>query len=88
MKHSHAFGEDGSFASYDQDGEQVDDGSYTAIDDRTFTLSDPPIRVRYRIDGDKATFRVVVPDCKTKRCRENTAYVISAFFPSTYTRVK
>ena len=88
MRHSHSFGADGSFASFNQDGEQVDDGSYTEVDERTLALSEPPVRVRFLIDGDDATFRVSVPDCKTKRCRQSAAYVISVFFPHEYKRVK
>ncbi|MBA3408810.1 MAG: hypothetical protein H0U06_12290 [Solirubrobacterales bacterium] len=88
VKHSHSLGEDGAFASYDQAGMPVDDGTYKEVDDGTFTLSEPPIRLRYKIDGDKATFKVAVPDCKAKRCRESAAYVVSAFFPRTYERVK
>jgi hypothetical protein len=61
---------------------------YSPVDDRTFTLGDPPVVVHYRIDGDKATFDVVIPDCKTKRCRESAAYVTSVFFPRVYERVK
>lgn len=68
-RHSHSFGEDGSFASYDQNGQQVDQGSYKIVDDRTLTLGDPPVAVRYRIEGDTATFRVVIsPECKTEGC--------------------
>jgi hypothetical protein len=88
IQHSHGFGEDGSFASYDENGEQVDDGTYVAVDDRTFTLGDPPVTVHYRIEGDKATFDVVDPACKPKRCRESAAYVTSVFFPRTYERVR
>ena len=70
MRHSHSFDEftPGSFASYDQNGQQVDDGKYKKVDDRTLTLGDPPVTVRYEIDGDEATFDVVLPDCKTKPC--------------------
>jgi hypothetical protein len=88
IEHSHGFGEDGSFASYDANGQQVDDGRYTPVDDRTFTLGDPPVTVHYRIDGDEATFDVVVPDCTKKACRESAAYVTSVFFPRTYERVR
>jgi hypothetical protein len=88
VEHSHSFGENGAFASYDENGQQVDEGSYTPVDDRTFTLGDPPVVVHYRIDGDKATFDVVVPDCKTERCLGSLAYVTSVFFPRVYKRVE
>jgi hypothetical protein len=88
VEHSHSFGENGSFASYDQNGEQVDEGTYTPVDDRTFTLGDPSVTVHYRIEGDRATFDVGEPTCQTKRCRESAAYVTSVFFPRTYERVR
>lgn len=88
MKHSHRFGADGSFASFDQHGRQVDGGKYKRVDGRTFTLDDPPVAVHYRIDdGNKATFSVVLPRCKTMRCELAKAHVVSAFFPRTYTRI-
>lgn len=88
VEHSHGFGEDGSFASYDANGQQVDDGSYITVDDRTFILADPGVTVHYRIEGDEATFKVVLPDCTTERCQESNAYVTSVFFPRVYERVK
>jgi hypothetical protein len=87
-QHSHGFGADGAFASYDQNGDQVDDGAYQRVNDHTFKLGDPPVAVRYRIEGNNATFSVVIPHCKTKRCRKSTAYVVSAFFPHDYQRVR
>lgn len=86
MIHSHTFGQDGSFASYDQSGGKVDDGNFIVVDDHTFTLDDPPVRVQYKIIGGKAAFTVVPPVCKSKPCREAYAHVISAFFALTYTR--
>ena len=47
-QHSHGFEADGAFAPYDQDGEQVDEGTYTKVNGRTFTLGEPPVPVRYR----------------------------------------
>ena len=87
-QHSHAFEASGAFASYDENGQQVDDGTYSRVDRHTFTLGDPPVPVRYRITGNTATFDVVVPHCKDAPCRKSTAYVVSAFFPHTYKRVK
>jgi hypothetical protein len=86
-QHSHGFGADGSFASYDENGMQVDDGAYQRINDHTLTLGKPAIRVHYRIDGDRAAFVVISPHCRTERCRKSLAYVVSAFFPRTYDRV-
>jgi hypothetical protein len=87
VEHSHRFGADGGFASFDDVGQQVDDGSYAPVDDHTLTLGKPPITVRYAIEGDNATFDVVVPECKSKACEESAAYVVSVFFPREYERV-
>jgi hypothetical protein len=70
-----------------ENGQQVDDGTYTKVNGHTFTLGNPPIPVRYRINGNTATFDVVIPHCKDARCRKSTAYVVSAFFPRTYNRI-
>ena len=87
-QHSHGFEADGAFASYDQHGQQLDEGTYRKVDSHTFTLGEPPVPVRYVIKGDSATFDVQVPDCKDARCRKSTAYVVSAFFPRIYQRAK
>jgi hypothetical protein len=70
-KHSHFFTEDGRFGSRDWSGEQVDDGTYEVIDDRTFVISKefPDVTFHYRIHGDTITFDPVIPDgCSTFRC--------------------
>ena len=87
MKHSHSFGQYSTFASFNQNGQRVHYGNYSRVGPLAFTLSDPPVTVRYRIKGDEATFKVVAPHCKAKTCRESAAFVISTFFPRTYKRV-
>jgi hypothetical protein len=90
FEHSHAFERDGGFASYDDTGQQVDQGVYETSGD-TLTLTRPPfdVTVRYRITGDEGTFELVTPpNCKTKHCRDSVALGIGTFFPRTYTRVK
>jgi hypothetical protein len=90
FEHSHAFERNGGFASYDDTGQQVDQGVYETSGG-TLTLSRPPfdVTVRYRITGDEATFELVTPpNCKTKHCRDSAALGIGTFFPRTYTRVK
>jgi hypothetical protein len=54
IEHSHTFWENGSFNSYDQNGQQVDEGSYTIVDDHTFTIDGrTPMTFHYRIhDAD------------------------------------
>lgn len=86
-KHSHSFAEGGAFASYDFNGNQVDDDSHEIVDDHTFILG--RITFHYRIEDDTIMFDPVIPaDCSTRRCREKYAYAISVAFPGhTWKRV-
>ena len=38
VKHAHFFSPDGQFGSLDQNGQQVDDGTYEVVDDDTMTI--------------------------------------------------
>jgi len=88
--HSHAFSESGVFNSYDDNGQEVDFGTYEITGEDTFTLSRPPFEseVEFRVDGDTAEFALVVPDCQDKQCRAAAALGVATFFPGTYERVK
>jgi hypothetical protein len=91
VDHSHSFSEDGAFASFDDKGRQVDEGTYALGGDGRLTVSRPPdeVTVDYRVRGDEATFDVVVPEnCDSKQCRFETALGIATFFPRTYERVR
>ena len=49
--HSHSFWADGTFNSYDEDGNQVDDSRYRIIDDDTVQIGE--VRFHYRVlDGN------------------------------------
>jgi hypothetical protein len=90
IEHSHTFWENGSFNSYDQNGQQVDEGSYTVVDDHTFTIDGrTPMTFHYRIHDDTIMFDVVLPsDCSTKHCRSVLAWAFSVAYPGqTWTRV-
>jgi hypothetical protein len=89
VEHSHSFSEAGEFASFDENGEQVDDGTFEVTDEGLFTLRRPPFEseVRYRVEGDTATFDLVVPGCEAKACRTGAALGVATFFPRTYLRV-
>jgi hypothetical protein len=88
-EHSHTFwaGETNNFNSYDENGQQVDDGTYTIIDDHTFGIGDSTFH--FRVTGDKLQLSVVVPkDCSTKHCREELGWAFSVAYPGqTWTRV-
>jgi hypothetical protein len=89
LPHDHVFYEDGRFASLDDQGEFVDDGTYKLTDDRTVVLGDDPpaggptAHFRFSNNFDTVTFDVVIPDMDTcsERCRESTAYGIAVFYP-------
>ena len=62
-EHSHFFTEFGTFGSLDWRGQQVDDGTYEIVDDRTFTIGDATFH--FEIRGDTITFEPVLPDTCT-----------------------
>jgi hypothetical protein len=81
-KHSHFFTPDGLFGSLDQNRNQVDDGSYEIVDDRTFAIGDTTFH--YRVHGDTIMFDPVIPsDCSTKQCRGTVMWSITVAFPGT-----
>jgi hypothetical protein len=92
VQHSHFFTEDGRFGSYDQNGEEVDNGDYRILDDATLAFPSHAkefggdITVRYRVEGDTLEFAVEVPDPCTGRCRIATAWAISAFYSGAFER--
>jgi hypothetical protein len=62
-EHSHFFTASGAFGSLDWRGEQVDEGTYEVVDDRTFTLGDATFH--FEIRGDAIRFEPVLPDTST-----------------------
>jgi hypothetical protein len=87
VKHSHFFTASGGFGSYDQNGQQVDDGSYKLVDDHNIAFPSG-ITVQYSVVGDTVTFERVESNLCTVDCRENTAWALSAFYPGPFQRVK
>ena len=60
LAHSHFFTAAGLFGSRDQNGQQVDDGTWTSVDDATFRIGDRPTDLfRYAIVGDELTMEPV-----------------------------
>ena len=57
LRHSHFFTEDGQFGSRDDAGDQVDDGTYRAVDDNTIVISKEfgDVTFHYRISDDGST---------------------------------
>jgi len=92
VEHSHFFTETGEFGSYDENGNQVDDGDYKVVGDRTLTFPSHAkefgyrITVRYSVGGDTLSFRVRVPDPCNGPCREATGWALSAFYPGAFHR--
>ena len=88
QEHSHFFTADGQFGSRDAQGDQVDDGTYKIVDDRTFVVSKefPDVTFHYRIAGDTIRFDPVVPACAPS-CFEAIWSVMVAFPGKTWDRV-
>jgi hypothetical protein len=87
-KHSHFFTKDKKFGSLDWKGEQVDDGTYRLVNNRTFIISKefPNVTFHFRIVGNTITFApVIARGCATFRC----AWAISMAYPGkTWHRVR
>lgn len=83
-EHSHFFTRDGTFGSRDFNGDQVDDGGYSVVDEHTIVINDA--RFQYRIDDDQlelAPEPVDISACHTKECRFIAAWVLMVALPGT-----
>jgi hypothetical protein len=79
-EHSHFFTEFGTFGSLDYNGQQVDDGTYEIINNRTFQIGNTTFHYRI-IGGDKIMFEPVIPDdCSTERCLEAALWSVSVAY--------
>src|SRR3954453_12237429 len=67
LKHQHFFTDDGLFGSTDDEGNQVDDGTYRKIDKSTIVISKEfgNVRFHYRIRGGTLMLDPVMPKCAT-----------------------
>jgi hypothetical protein len=87
LQHDHFFTEDGMFGSHDENGEEVDGGDYEVVDEDTVSFPshaaefgyDGDVIVDVTIDGDVATFSVVLPESCVDQCAEAYAWALSAF---------
>jgi hypothetical protein len=72
LTHSHFFTDDGKFGSRDDAGDQVDDGTYLAVDDNTIVISKEfgDVTFHYRISSDGSTLLLdpVMPPCGKTGC--------------------
>lgn len=84
-KHSHLFSGTGLFASYDENGGQVDDGSYTLKNQRSFVMHGDEFKdkvvVHFHVHGKTIRFQVVIPHPCKGTCRVKMGWAISAFYP-------
>ncbi len=82
-EHSHTFWADGEFNSYDQFGQEVDEGRYKLVDDHTFILlGSIRITMHYRVKGDTIMFDpVLLKDCTSKRCLGIMSWAVSVAMP-------
>ena len=70
LEHSHEFTADGRFFSYDQDGNEVDFGTYELVDDDTVAIGDQGVEFDFTIEGDQLTLEPQVePGCVEFECQ-------------------
>jgi hypothetical protein len=88
IRHSHFFTPDGRFGSRDQDGKDVDYGTYRIVDDRTFVISKefPDVSFHFAVEGDTIRFEPVIPACAPD-CFEAAWSVTVAYEGLPWTRV-
>jgi hypothetical protein len=85
-EHSHTFWADGRFNSYDENGNQVDDGTYTTDGD-VLTMGD--WAWTYHITDDQLTLDPILPNaCATAACLDGLGWAFSVAYPGQrWTRV-
>lgn len=77
--HSHTFWPNGTFNSYDEHDQQVDDGPWAIVDDHTFTIGNS--RFTYAIDADQLRFEPVVPADCSGQCLEDLWWMYAVSYP-------
>lgn len=70
LKHGHFFTADGQFGSTDDQGDQVDDGTYQAVDNDTIVVVKEfgEVTFDYRVTDDELFLDPVMPDCVKAGC--------------------
>lgn len=94
IEHSHFFTADGQFGSHDESGEQVDDGDYAVIDDRTLAFPSHSaefgysgeIFVGYAVVVSVVSFEVRLPGTCDDPCKQAYAWALSAFASGVWLR--
>jgi hypothetical protein len=82
-KHSHLFSRDGRFASFDEQGMQVDDATYTLKNNHTFVMGNGVV-VHFQVRGKAIKFYPVINITNpcSKHCHVNDlGWAVSAFYP-------
>jgi hypothetical protein len=89
FEHSHTFWANGHFNSWDENGNQADDGAYTLAGDHSFTMGDPPITFDFTVRHDTIQFQVKKPvNCSADPCHGIYAWAVSVADPGqVWTRV-
>jgi hypothetical protein len=79
-EHSHTFWADGAFNSFNENGQQVDEGTYQIVDDHTFAIGTETFQ--YTVAGDTIAFDVVIPKaCTTRQCRDDLQWAFTVAYP-------
>ena len=85
--HSHTFWPNGTFNSYDEHGNEVDDAPWASVDADSFTIGSSTFT--YTItDGNKLRFEPDVPTSCSGECSRMLWWVYAVSYPgSTWTRI-
>ncbi len=93
LRHSHFFTATGRFGSRDENGNQVDDGTYRIVDDDTLVISNhlgsdtlKQVTFHYEIEDGELSLEPVIPDCRPD-CFEAVWSVTVAYAGHTWTRI-
>jgi hypothetical protein len=80
IDHSHKFWADGTFNSYNQFGEEVDEDEYEIVDENTIQFAG--FEIDYKVDAGTIVFSFTVPkSCMSNGCRQRAAYAENVFIP-------
>jgi hypothetical protein len=94
LEHSHFFTASGAFGSHDENGQQVDDGNYVAMDANTLAFPShatefgyaADLLVDYAIKDGVLTFDVALPQSCEGSCSDAYAWALAAFASGPWAR--
>ena len=91
VKHSHTFWQDGTFNSYDEHEQEVDNGVWVLVDSDTIKVGEPVADAEFTwaVIGDQLSLTPVIDtSCTTRECADRIGWQFAVAFPGeTWTKV-